>query len=153
MNADATSRPRRNRRPRDELGRPLPYGSPGEFVDGEPVVRSSEQALLEADRLFRAGRPFHAHEVLEDAWKQAPDSERELWRGLAQLAVGVTHAARGNRVGALALLRRGSAALVPYEAGTSVDLDVHALRAWSRDEQDRCSAQVPVVLPAPPLIR
>ena len=29
-----------------------------------------------------------------------PASERDLWRGLAQLAVGTTHAARGNPVGA-----------------------------------------------------
>ena len=54
--------------------------------------------------------PFHAHEVLEDAWKAAPEAERELWRGLAQLAVGLTHAARGNTRGGVALLERGKEA-------------------------------------------
>ncbi len=39
---------------------------------------------------------FHAHEVLEDAWKTGPEAQRELWRGLAQLAVGLTHAAPGQ---------------------------------------------------------
>jgi uncharacterized protein len=65
-------------------------------------------ALETAQRLLDAGLPFHAHEVLEASWKAAPDDERELWRGLAQLAVGLTHARRGNAGGAVALLRRGA---------------------------------------------
>ncbi len=61
-----------------------------------------------ADQLLREGRPFHAHEVLEAAWKSAPPGERDLWQGLAQIAVGLTHARRGNARGAVALLRRGA---------------------------------------------
>jgi len=61
-----------------------------------------------ADQLLREGRPFHAHEVLEAAWKSAPPGERDLWQGLAQIAVGLTHARRGNSRGAAALLRRGA---------------------------------------------
>ena len=61
-----------------------------------------------ADRLLREGRPFHAHEVLEAAWKSAPPRERDLWQGLAQIAVGLTHARRGNARGAVTLLRRGA---------------------------------------------
>ena len=68
-------------------------------------------ALTLAQQLLDAGRPFHAHEVLEDMWKAAPDAERALWKGLAQLAVGITHARRGNAHGAVALLRRGAAAV------------------------------------------
>ena len=68
-------------------------------------------ALALAQQLLDAGRPFHAHEVLEDEWKAAPDAERALWKGLAQLAVGVTHARRGNAHGAAALLLRGAAAV------------------------------------------
>ena len=101
----------RNARPRDALGRPLPYGSPGEPRAPEGVVRTPEETLGEAQRLLDAGRPFHAHEVLEDAWKSGPDDERDLWRGLAQLAVGLTHAARGNRAGAATLLGRGARSL------------------------------------------
>lgn len=73
-------------------------------------------ALALAQQLLDAGRPFHAHEVLEDAWKAAPDAERALWKGLAQLAVGVTHARRGNARGAAALLRRGAAAVDGFPA-------------------------------------
>ena len=89
-------RPRRNTRPRDRLGRPLPYGSPGAPEVPEGVSRTPEEALTEAQRLLDTGFPFAAHEILEDAWKSAAEDERELWRGLAQLAVGLTHAERGN---------------------------------------------------------
>ena len=101
----------RNARPRDALGRPLPYDAPGEPRAPEGVVRTPAETLREAQALLDAGRPFHAHEVLEDAWKTGPDDERDLWRGLAQLAVGLTHAARGNRTGAATLLTRGARSL------------------------------------------
>ncbi|MFI5068036.1 MAG: DUF309 domain-containing protein [Streptosporangiales bacterium] len=76
------------------------------------------EALALAQRLLDGGRPFHAHEVLEASWKSAPAAERELWRGLAQLAVGLTHAERGNARGAAALLRRGAERVGGY-AGTA----------------------------------
>lgn len=74
------------------------------------------EALAEAQRLLDDDRPFHAHEVLEAVWKAAPEPERELWRGLAQVAVGVTHLRRGNPRGARALLRRAADRLEPYAA-------------------------------------
>ncbi len=72
-------------------------------------MRRPEESVAEAQRLLDEGKPFHAHEVFEDAWKSGPEKERELWRGLAQLAVGLTHAARGNATGGARLLRRGAA--------------------------------------------
>jgi len=71
-------------------------------------VAPAEAAGL-GGRLLAEDRPFHAHEVFEAAWKSVPGPERELWRGLAQIAVGITHARRGNARGAAALLRRGAA--------------------------------------------
>jgi uncharacterized protein len=101
----------RNARPRDELGRPLPRSTiPADNVPGIPdglQVTPAEAADL-GGRLLAEGRPFHAHEVFEAAWKSTPAPERELWRGLAQIAVGLTHARRGNARGAVALLRRGA---------------------------------------------
>ncbi|WP_461029159.1 DUF309 domain-containing protein, partial [Streptomyces sparsus] len=79
----------RNARPRDALGRPLPHGAPGVERQPEGVLRTPEETLAEAQRLLDEGRPFHAHEVFEDAWKSGPAAEEPLWRALAQLAVGV----------------------------------------------------------------
>jgi hypothetical protein len=90
------------------LGRPLPYGTPGEPTMPEDASLSDEDALLLAQQLLDAGRPFHAHEVLEAQWKACRDPDlRDVWQGLAQIAVGLTHEARGNAAGAAALIRRG----------------------------------------------
>jgi hypothetical protein len=129
---DAAGRAR-NARPRDALGRPLPYGTPGEERAPEGVRRTPDRALAEAQALLDRGRPFHAHEVLEDAWKTAPEAERQLWRGLAQLAVGLTHAARGNTRGAATLLGRGAANVAGYAAEPPHGIDVAGLVAWARD--------------------
>ena len=123
----------RNARPRDALGRPLPYDAVGEERAPEGVVRPPDQALTEAQQLLDAGRPFHAHEVLEDAWKSAPEDERELWRGLAQLAVGLTHAMRGNPRGAATLLERGAGNIAPYADAPPHGVDVPGLVRWVRD--------------------
>ena len=107
----------RNNRLRDGLGRPLPRSAAaGDGVGRVPddLLLPPDEALTEAQRLLDAGRPFHAHEVLEASWKAAPPDERDLWQGLAQLAVGLTHRARRNAVGAATLLRRGAAHLTPY---------------------------------------
>jgi uncharacterized protein len=76
-------------------------------VPDDLTITPAEAADL-GGRLLAEGRPFHAHEVFEAAWKSVPGPERELWRGLAQIAVGLTHAGRGNAGGAVALLRRGA---------------------------------------------
>ena len=59
-------------------------------------------------------RPFSAHEVFEARWKDAPRDEEDLWQGLAQLCVGLTHALRGNDTGAGRLLERGNGRLERY---------------------------------------
>lgn len=122
----------RNARPRDELGRPLPYGAQGVPAIPDDLALPPAQTLAEAQRLLDEGRAFQAHEVLEAAWKAAPDDERELWRGLAQLAVALTHAQRGNPVGAVALLARAAVRLDGYAADAPHDVDAAGLAAWAR---------------------
>ena len=122
----------RNARPRDALGRPLPHDAVGEERAPEGVLRAPEVALAEAQQLLDAGRPFHAHEVLEDAWKTSPEEERQLWRGLAQLAVGLTHAARGNDRGAATLLARGAGNVEVYADRRPHGVDVPGLLVWAR---------------------
>lgn len=110
-----------------------------------------DAALDEAQRLLDAGRPFHAHEVLEATWKAAPDGERELWRGLAQLAVGLTHARRGNATGARRLLLRAADRIDPYAGGPAYGVPVADLTAWARDVADRIDGDGLAVLPGPAL--
>lgn len=112
---DQAGRPR-NARPRDALGRPLGRGAAGEPRIPDGAVLPPAAALAEAQRLIDTGMPFHAHEVLEARWKTSAQPERDLWQGLAQIAVGLTHARRGNAQGAIALLRRGADRIRPYGA-------------------------------------
>ncbi|MFF4774633.1 DUF309 domain-containing protein [Microtetraspora fusca] len=110
---DEAGRPR-NARPRDEYGRPLPRGAQGVPRVPDDYAPDAKEALAEAARLLAAGRPFHAHEVLEARWKTGPGGERELWQGLAQICVGLTHLQRDNLSGAATLLSRGSARALAY---------------------------------------
>ena len=120
-------------RPRDALGRPLPYGATGvEPISEEPLP--PEETLAYARRLLDEGRPFAAHEALEVRWKSCPEEERELWQGLAQLCVGLTHQARGNAVGASRLVERAAGRLAAYDhaAGPTYGLELAALVACAR---------------------
>lgn len=117
----------RNARPRDATGRPLRPGDTGVPRVPEDLVLNPDAALDEAQQLLDANLPFHAHEVLEAAWKAATGDERALWQGLAQLAVGLTHAQRGNATGAAALLERGAERIAPFAAGQPYGVDVDGL--------------------------
>ncbi|WP_041939593.1 MULTISPECIES: DUF309 domain-containing protein [Frankia] len=90
-------------------------------------------ALAAAQHLLDTGHPFQAHEALEAAWKAAAEDERGLWRGLTQLAVGITHLARGNLRGGVAVLGRASDNLAPYAENPPHDVDVTGLRGWIAD--------------------
>jgi hypothetical protein len=113
----------RNARPRDGLGRPLhrTAADDGPRIPDDLVIGPAE-AAAEGARLLAEGRPFHAHEVFEAAWKSGTGPGRELWRGLAQIAVGLTHARRGNARGAVTLLRRGAGHVAAF-GGTPVAVD------------------------------
>jgi uncharacterized protein len=126
---DPAGRPRQAR-PRDALGRPLPYGDP-RAVDPVPEqALPPAEALALAQALLDGGRAFAAHEVLEASWKAAPAAERELWQGLAQLCVAITHGQRGNGTGAARLLRRGADRIRPYAADPPHAVDVPGVLAW-----------------------
>ncbi|MGI5485211.1 DUF309 domain-containing protein [Microtetraspora malaysiensis] len=123
---DEAGRPR-NARPRDEYGRPLPHGAQGVPRVPDDYAPDAEEALADAARLLASGRPFHAHEVLEARWKTGPGGERELWQGLAQICVGLTHLQRGNLSGAAALLSRGSARALAYGRSLPPDAPPYGL--------------------------
>jgi uncharacterized protein len=113
----------RSARPRDGLGRPLDRQAAGEPTIPETEVLAPAAALTLAQQLIDAGRPFHAHEVLEASWRAAPPDERQLWQGLTQVAVGLTHARRGNSQGAITLLRRGALRVSGYAGASPHGID------------------------------
>lgn len=136
---DDSGRPR-STRPRDALGRPLPYGSEGVARIPDDLELSPAETLAYAQDLLDGGQAFSAHEVLEAAWKNGPEHERALWQGLAQLAVGVTHVQRGNRTGAGALLRRASARLSIVDRPAPYDIDVPRLVEFATALADEIDA-------------
>lgn len=94
-----------------------------------------KETLQAARELVEAGRPFSAHEVLEARWKAGPVEERDLWQGLAQVCVAMTHAARGNQVGADRLFDRAAERLTTFAAtgrgAHGLDLDETLAQAHS----------------------
>jgi uncharacterized protein len=132
---DSRGRPR-NARPRDELGRPLRRDASGEPPLPDGPALPPEAALDLAQELIDSGKAFQAHEVLEACWKAAPASERELWKGLAQVAVGLTHAQRGNATGAVTLLRRGAQRVAGYAQSPPHQIGAAAVASFAAELAD-----------------
>lgn len=163
MNArDTTDRDRdddgraHNARPRDRLGRPLSRDAVGETPPGpgDDLVLTPAASLALAQDLLDTGWPFRAHEILEATWKLTTGAERAVWKGLAQLAVGVTHAARGNPSGARRLIERGREAIVDGTDAAPTGVDVPGLLCWADASLDALrDADGPLVLQTPRLGR
>jgi uncharacterized protein len=151
---DLAGRPR-SARPRDELGRPLPrtVGSDVPRIPDDLTVTGAEAAAMGGE-LLAEGRPFHAHEVFEAAWKTGSEAERDLWQGLAQVAVGLTHARRGNARGAVTLLRRGAQRVRGYAppAGQPHGIDTAFVIAQAEDLATRIERDGLPAIPAADLL-
>jgi len=125
---------RRNKpeRPRDELGRPQPWGATNslELEDFDALPLEENHRL--AREHFNARRFFPAHEAWETAWKQARDTgDAEFFKGLSQLGAGFTHLLRGNAHGARTLMRRAADRVGAYPAGHR-GVDTAAVAAAAR---------------------
>jgi uncharacterized protein len=114
-------------RPRDRTGRPLRYGADDVALTEPAEPASIEEALALGVERWDAQRYFEAHELLEHAWRAGPDEDRDLWKGVIQVAVAGVHLQRGNRIGARRLLERALARLADLP-GTYRGIDVAALR-------------------------
>ncbi len=115
---NAAGRPE-NQRPRDRFGAPLPRGARDQLpdrVDPADVCTSLPDGIARAVELFDAERFFEAHEFFEWVWKypELEQADRSFFKGLAQVAVGLTHTQRGNQEGAITLLRRAANYLEGY---------------------------------------
>lgn len=118
-----TGRPTETRnkpeRPRDRLGRPLPWEAVGELELEDFDSLSLDENHELGRRYARTGTWFPAHEAWETAWKQARDTdEAELFKGLSQMGAGYVHLLRGNAHGATTLLRRAARRIGAYADGS-----------------------------------
>jgi uncharacterized protein len=100
-------------------------------------------ALVLAARRWDEQRYFEAHELLERAWRADSGPDRDLWKGVIQVAVAGVHLQRGNRIGARRLIDRALGRLEPL-ADIQRDVDVAALRRTARRVREQLDAgQVP----------
>jgi predicted metal-dependent hydrolase len=114
-------------RPRDELGRPLPWGERNRLEMEDFDAHTLEENHQLGIQHFDAGRFFPAHEAWETAWKQARGTpEEEFFKGLSQLGAGYVHYRRSNPHGAHVLIRRAMSRVERYGARHR-GIDVRAL--------------------------
>ncbi len=156
--ANGKPRNEQGERPRDEFGRPLPWGSESrlalEDYDNLPL-EDNERLAIEA---FNEGVYFSAHEAWEAAWRLSRGgSDEEFFKGLAQMGAGYTHMQRGNAHGAKTLLTRARTRLESYRPrhrGLDLErlcatLDEHC-QAFSDDET---AGRAPRHVEPPPIER
>ena len=105
----------KTKRPRDELGRPLPRSAENRLhLEDFDSLSVEENHRLGRDH-FNEGRFFPAHEAWETAWKQSKGTpDEEFFKGLSQLGAGYVHFRRGNPHGTFTLLRRAVRRIAPY---------------------------------------
>lgn len=131
-----SGRRQKRERPRDDLGRPQPWDAENtlhlEDYDNLPI---EENHRLGREH-FNAGRFFPAHEAWETAWKQARETDdAEFFKGLSQLGAAYVHLLRGNRHGAMTLLRRASGRVGRYPVG-HLGVDTAAVKARAETDAE-----------------
>jgi uncharacterized protein len=134
-------------RPRDELGRPLPWSEPTRLHLPDLDAMSLDENDRAARGFVRERNFFGAHEAWETAWKKAKGTgEEELFKGLSQMGAGYVHLLRGNAHGAMTLLRRASIRIARYPDGER-GLQTMALAA--RLEDDALAVEAGLRAPGP----
>lgn len=130
----------KTKRPRDELGRPLPWGEQNRLdLEDFDSLSAEENHRLGTDH-FNRGRFFPAHEAWETAWKQSKGTDdEEFFKGLSQLGAGYVHYQRGNPHGTFTLLRRGVRRITPY-GPRHRGVDVTALATAASAQADEVEA-------------
>jgi CheY-like chemotaxis protein len=82
--------------------------------------------------LIAEGDYYEAHEILEEAWKNAEDADVYLLRSLLQISVAYLHIQRGNLRGAMKMLLRVEQWMAPLPSACR-GVDVAALRKNTRE--------------------
>ncbi|MGH2709652.1 MAG: DUF309 domain-containing protein [Actinomycetota bacterium] len=143
----------KTKRPRDELGRHLPWGSENRLQMEDFDSLSAEENHRLAIEHFDAGRFFPAHEAWETVWKQSKGtSDEEFFKGLSQLGAGYTHYMRGNPHGTHVLMRRALSRIASYgKSHHGIDLErlVEEVerQAVAVEEADAAGGELPELEP------
>jgi uncharacterized protein len=140
-------------RPRDELGRPLPWDQENrlELEDFDSLSQEENHRLGIGH--FNEGRFFQAHEAWETAWKQGRGTQdEEFFKGLSQLGAGYVHYRRGNPHGTRTLIRRGTRRIGPYgpeHHGVEVERLVEEAEAHAAEIEtaERAGSGLPEITP------
>ncbi|OIP71023.1 MAG: hypothetical protein AUK48_13035 [Oscillatoriales cyanobacterium CG2_30_44_21] len=73
-----------------------------------------EPMFEEAIALFNSGGYYACHDLLEEIWHNAWQSDRAFYQGILQIAVGLYHLNNQNWHGATILLGEGTSRLPAY---------------------------------------
>ncbi len=85
--------------------------------DQQSYPATTEQAspmLQLAINKFNAGDYFVCHEFLEQLWLDEQGPQRDLYKGILQIGIGLRHLQRNNINGARRLLENGSNLIEPF---------------------------------------
>lgn len=77
--------------------------------------------------LLNQGSYYHAHDVLEEVWREVRDERRLFYQGVVQVAIAMHHFSKANTAGAQSVLGKARKNLAPYPARFA-GLDVDDLR-------------------------
>jgi predicted metal-dependent hydrolase len=90
-------------------------------------LKALPELAVRAIAMFNAGDYYKQHDALEELWRETDRPVRALYQAILQVGVGYFQATRGNRRGALKMLKRGleKLALLP---DVCQGVDVQALR-------------------------
>ena len=134
-------------RPRDVLGRPLPWEAENLLHLPDFDALSVEENHELARRLLEDRNVFGAHEAWETAWKQSRGTgDEELFKGLSQMGAGYVHLLRGNVHGTMTLLRRAAGRIGRYPDGSR---GVRTEQLAARLEADAAAVEAGELRPGP----
>lgn len=109
------------------------------FLLDPPPGSEPEGSTYRGLVLFDFGLFFACHEHFEGMWRESREPHRAFYQGLVQLAAAFYHHEKGNRHGAVTLLRRATQRLGEYRPAHQ-GLDVDALLAQLRPWEGRFAA-------------
>ncbi len=98
---------------------------------------------------FNQGQYYACHDTLEAIWIEAPQSEKNFYQGILQIAVALYHLSNQNWRGCVILMGEGMNRLRPYEpdyAGLNIEIFLQQISQLQRHLQHLGPDQVSIVL-------